>query len=299
MGIDQLKFQSVQLGYLKIPHLGNTDPNNKSRKRKYEVKPQYEEPSKQQIMRHAINQCYEIHESYQKNRTVSHHSSVVFRHNQSVCHHSDDSVGPPGTTNQSAGHNVALSQLREKVIDEIVSFFSSFSLRHLAVLGPLSDIAAKEEHILVWAETDSLQTAVNRRLYIVSMYREMLLRKFLEARNKNFKSGQPTTIIDLQILEMLSDAHRVTLEELKEQMRVHKLEWTRPVNSRFFEGAERDRGAFIARSNTNIISTCWIRRLLKVYGVWKVVEDVDRWIRYRGFSASRGDDSAGGAPGGG
>ncbi|KZV25596.1 hypothetical protein F511_33980 [Dorcoceras hygrometricum] len=38
-----------------------------------------------------------------------------------------------------------LVQLREKVIDEIVSFFSSFSLRRLVVLGPLSDIAAKEE----------------------------------------------------------------------------------------------------------------------------------------------------------
>ncbi|KZV31458.1 hypothetical protein F511_38744 [Dorcoceras hygrometricum] len=40
MGIDQLKFQSVQLGYLKILQLGNKDPNNKSRKRKYEVKHQ-------------------------------------------------------------------------------------------------------------------------------------------------------------------------------------------------------------------------------------------------------------------
>ncbi|KZV24803.1 hypothetical protein F511_21013 [Dorcoceras hygrometricum] len=68
MGIDQLKFQSVQLGYLKTLQLGNTDPNNKSRKREYEVNPQYEEPSKQKIMQHAINQCYEMHESCQKNR---------------------------------------------------------------------------------------------------------------------------------------------------------------------------------------------------------------------------------------
>ncbi|KZV39885.1 hypothetical protein F511_06471 [Dorcoceras hygrometricum] len=66
MGIDQLKFKSVQLGYLNILQLGNTDPNNKSRKRKYEVKPQYEEQSKQQIMQHSINQCYEMHEGCQK-----------------------------------------------------------------------------------------------------------------------------------------------------------------------------------------------------------------------------------------
>ncbi|KZV46680.1 disease resistance protein [Dorcoceras hygrometricum] len=75
MGIDQLKFQSVQLGYLKILQLGNTDPNNKSRKRKYEC----------------INR--ENHQSVIF-RLVSHHSSVVFRHNQSVGHHYDDSVGP-------------------------------------------------------------------------------------------------------------------------------------------------------------------------------------------------------------
>ncbi|KZV27712.1 hypothetical protein F511_41613 [Dorcoceras hygrometricum] len=133
-----------------------------------------------------------------------------------------------------------LVQLREKVIDEIVSFFSSFSLRRLVALGPLSDIAAKEENILVWAETGSLQTTVNRHLYIIAKYREMLLRKFLEARYKNFKSGQPTTANDLQILEMLSDDHFVALKKLKEQMRVHNLEWTRPISSRLIEGAERD-----------------------------------------------------------
>ncbi|KZV19846.1 hypothetical protein F511_22858 [Dorcoceras hygrometricum] len=39
--------------------------NQKTQKqeKKYEVKPQYEEPSKQQIMQHAINQCYEMHEA--------------------------------------------------------------------------------------------------------------------------------------------------------------------------------------------------------------------------------------------
>ncbi|KZV30985.1 hypothetical protein F511_15875 [Dorcoceras hygrometricum] len=42
-------------------------------------------------------------------------------------------------------------------------------LRRLAVLGSVSDIVAKEELILVWAETDSLHTAVQRRFYITSM----------------------------------------------------------------------------------------------------------------------------------
>ncbi|KZV52767.1 hypothetical protein F511_41837 [Dorcoceras hygrometricum] len=54
MGIDQLNLHSVQLGYLKILQMGNTDPNNTKQENKYEVKPQYEELSKQLIMQHAI-----------------------------------------------------------------------------------------------------------------------------------------------------------------------------------------------------------------------------------------------------
>ncbi|KZV13939.1 BRCT domain-containing protein [Dorcoceras hygrometricum] len=58
-GIDRLYHCSVQPGYLKILQMGNTDPRHKSRKTKYEFKPQYEELSKQLNMQHAINQCYE------------------------------------------------------------------------------------------------------------------------------------------------------------------------------------------------------------------------------------------------
>ncbi|KZV26666.1 hypothetical protein F511_34428 [Dorcoceras hygrometricum] len=55
---------------------------------------------------------------------------------------------------------------------EIVSFFYSFSLRRLEVLESVSDIVAKEEHILVW--TDSLQTAVQRRMYIIVKYNDVV-----------------------------------------------------------------------------------------------------------------------------
>ncbi|KZV25875.1 hypothetical protein F511_30498 [Dorcoceras hygrometricum] len=57
-GIDQLNFHSVQLGYLKLLQMGNADPNKTKVGNKYEVKPQYEELSKQ-INMNAINQCYE------------------------------------------------------------------------------------------------------------------------------------------------------------------------------------------------------------------------------------------------
>ncbi|KZV45060.1 hypothetical protein F511_27013 [Dorcoceras hygrometricum] len=54
--------------------------------------------------------------------------------------------------------------LREHVIDEVSAFFNSFSLRRLAVLTSLNkDIAAKEENVLTWAETDSVQVAIQRK----------------------------------------------------------------------------------------------------------------------------------------
>ncbi|KZV53037.1 hypothetical protein F511_16299 [Dorcoceras hygrometricum] len=79
-----------------------------------------------------------------------------------------------------------LVQIWEAVVEEISSFFYSFSLRILFALTSISDLAEKEEQMLKWAETDLCQTAVRRRLYISAKYREMLLGKFLEARHNNF-----------------------------------------------------------------------------------------------------------------
>ncbi|KZV22014.1 hypothetical protein F511_33223 [Dorcoceras hygrometricum] len=110
-------------------------------------------------------------------------------------------------------------------------------LRRLTILESVSDIAAKEEQILAWAETASLQNAVKRRMYIIAKYREMMLRKFLEARHSNLESGTPTTAIDLQVLEMLSEAHHLALSTLMVQMRRHKLKWIRPSALNLFEGA--------------------------------------------------------------
>ncbi|KZV17634.1 hypothetical protein F511_19997 [Dorcoceras hygrometricum] len=87
------------------------------------------------------------------------------------------------------------------------------------------DIAIKEEQVLTWAETDSVQKALQRRLYIVAKYTEMILRKFLEVHRKNFRSDQPTSSVDLQMIDLLSDAHLFALETLHTQMRAHGLKW--------------------------------------------------------------------------
>ncbi|KZV54115.1 hypothetical protein F511_16955 [Dorcoceras hygrometricum] len=53
-----------------------------------------------------------------------------------------------------------LIQLREQVIEAVAAFFNSFSVRILPALGSLEAIAAKEEKVLTWGETDLVQTAL-------------------------------------------------------------------------------------------------------------------------------------------
>ncbi|KZV21097.1 myosin-11-like [Dorcoceras hygrometricum] len=43
------------------------------------------------------------------------------------------------------------------------------------------------------------------------------------------------------------------------------------------EGPNRDRGAVIARPNTNIKSTCWIRTMLRINGTWVIEPCADYW----------------------
>ncbi|KZV37071.1 hypothetical protein F511_25639 [Dorcoceras hygrometricum] len=170
-----------------------------------------------------------------------------------------------------------LVQLREQVIEAVDTFFNSFNIRRLPALGSLEAIVAKEEKVLTWGETDSVQKALQRRVYIVAKYRELLLRMFLEARRHNFVSCTPTTTIDLKVLELFTVAHLFALKVFLRQVKEHKLEWTRPSNSQFFEGYSIDRRLFIPRNHRTIFSTCWIRAKILVDGSWLIVEGVDFW----------------------
>ncbi|KZV18067.1 hypothetical protein F511_36570 [Dorcoceras hygrometricum] len=68
-----------------------------------------------------------------------HHSSVVFRHDNSVGHHSDDSVGLSGMTTQSASHNVALNHVINQSVrlnmptDSIARITAMFTLQAIKV----------------------------------------------------------------------------------------------------------------------------------------------------------------------
>ncbi|KZV17143.1 hypothetical protein F511_11713 [Dorcoceras hygrometricum] len=162
-----------------------------------------------------------------------------------------------------------LVQLRERVIDEVDRFFNSFSLKNLANLK-IEDIYEKEEQVFFRAETDSTREALQRKKYILTKYRELLIRKFLEAHRINFVPIEGSSAIYLKVLGMLSNLHLFVLDELKQLSQAHSLRREKTCCYSVFQGPNRDRGAVIARSNTNIRSSCWIRTMLRVNGIWVI-----------------------------
>ncbi|KZV31097.1 hypothetical protein F511_22010 [Dorcoceras hygrometricum] len=157
----------------------------------------------------------------------------------------------------------------------------------LMIVDPIEDFYAKEEKVLTWAETDSTREALQRRMYILTKYRELLTRKFVEAYKSNFVPGEGSSATDLKVLDMLSNLQLFLLEELNILMQAHGLTWDRTCCSKMFEGKQRYRGAVIARSNPNIRSSCWIRTMILVNGTWVIEPCADYWRRIPQVVASR------------
>ncbi|KZV50184.1 hypothetical protein F511_22626 [Dorcoceras hygrometricum] len=91
-----------------------------------------------------------------------------------------------------------LVQLREQVIDDVEKFFYSFSLNKLAQLQIDESYFEKEALVLLWAEAESTGVALQRKLYILLKYREILVRKFLDSWQQNFVPGEGTSAVDLK-----------------------------------------------------------------------------------------------------
>ncbi|KZV36891.1 retrovirus-related Pol polyprotein from transposon TNT 1-94, partial [Dorcoceras hygrometricum] len=172
-----------------------------------------------------------------------------------------------------------LVQVRAKLVDEVAKFFYSFSFKRLANLSIDDSYFDKEELVLTWAEAESTGIELQRRRYILLNYREVLLRKFLEVRKMNFKPSDGSSAIDLKILDQLYDIHLFILEELKKEIQAHGLMWKKTCCSKIFEGRPRDRGAVIARTNSNTPSKCWIRTMLRVNGTWVIESCADYWMK--------------------
>ncbi|KZV27890.1 dystroglycan-like [Dorcoceras hygrometricum] len=145
-----------------------------------------------------------------------------------------------------------LVSLRAQAVDEVATFFRSFSLRKLSSIN-FEEMYSKEEQVLRWGETESPQIAIQRKFYILLKYRTILVWKFLDAWRINFAPGQGSTAVDIQVIELLSALHLSLLKELAKEARILGLTWTKPCCSSVVEGSPRDRGAVLARSNSKIV----------------------------------------------
>ncbi|KZV32133.1 hypothetical protein F511_29495 [Dorcoceras hygrometricum] len=169
-----------------------------------------------------------------------------------------------------------LVDLRDQVMADVVDFFHSFSLNKLTDLDALLALKAKEKLMLDWAETDSLETAVKRRLYILSRYREMLLRKFLDSHRQYLVFGQPWTASASQIFDLLSAVHSKSLESLRIQQQEHGIIFEQPCTSTAFDYAV-DCGAVFAQFFSVAKSTCWVRPMIFVDGIWTPLQGPGFW----------------------
>ncbi|KZV38568.1 hypothetical protein F511_04273 [Dorcoceras hygrometricum] len=140
----------------------------------------------------------------------------------------------------------------------------------------LKILKEKEKLMLEWAETDSLEMAVRRSVYILAKYRELLLRKFLESHRKYHVPGQPWTATASQIIDILSAAHSKSLEVLLTQQKEHGLLLEQSCSSTFFDDSVGS-GAVLTQLFSLAKSTCWVRPMVQIDGVWTPIQGPDFW----------------------
>ncbi|KZV35755.1 hypothetical protein F511_36004 [Dorcoceras hygrometricum] len=132
-----------------------------------------------------------------------------------------------------------LVRLWDRVMIDVVDFFHSFSLNKLSNLDALQDLKEKEKLMLEWAETDSLEIAVKRKMYILAKYRELLY------------SGRATTTLRIEMIQLGSSLSVID--------------------------SSAGSGAVLAQFYSVAKSTCWVRPMILVDGVWTPLQGNDLW----------------------
>ncbi|KZV39426.1 hypothetical protein F511_24130 [Dorcoceras hygrometricum] len=159
-----------------------------------------------------------------------------------------------------------LVQLRDRIMEDVVQFFHSFSLNKLTDFDGLKALKEKESLMLNWAETDSLEMAVRRRAYILAKYKEMLLRNFLESHHKYLVPGQSWTATASQIIDLLSVDHSKSLEVLVTQQKENCLPIEQPCTSTYLDTSIGS-GAVLSQFFSQAKSKCWVRPMVQIDGM--------------------------------
>ncbi|KZV15815.1 hypothetical protein F511_13501 [Dorcoceras hygrometricum] len=176
-----------------------------------------------------------------------------------------------------------LVQLRDRVLEDVVQFFHSFSLNKLTDFDGLKALRAKESLMLNWAETDSLEMVVRRRAYILVKYKMMLLRKFLESHRKYLVPGQPWTATASQIIDLLSVAHSKSLEVLVTQQKENGLPIEQLCTSTYLDTSIGS-GAVLAQLFSQAKSKCCVRPMVQIDGMWTPIQAAPSLIKTWGWA---------------
>ncbi|KZV48675.1 hypothetical protein F511_22915 [Dorcoceras hygrometricum] len=130
MGIDQLALHSVQLGYLKILKMGNTDP--KGTKAGKEIRGQASVRRAIKTANHAT--CYEMHEAIKESIIKTSVSTEKSSQVEPLYPHSISTGEIIGTTHLSASHNVALNRdINQSIWLKIHQFNTKFITPNIAI----------------------------------------------------------------------------------------------------------------------------------------------------------------------
>ncbi|KZV54298.1 hypothetical protein F511_19206 [Dorcoceras hygrometricum] len=164
-----------------------------------------------------------------------------------------------------------LVNLRDQIMVDVENFFHSFSINKLTNFDALLELKEKEKFMLEWAETD-----VKRKMYILAKYKAQMLRMIMESHRQFCIPGQHWTATASQILDLLSDAHSKSMEDLLAQQREHGLSMDQPCPSSIVDSSGNS-GATLARCYSIATSTCWVRPVILVNGVWTPIQGPDFW----------------------
>ncbi|KZV49457.1 hypothetical protein F511_28780 [Dorcoceras hygrometricum] len=170
-----------------------------------------------------------------------------------------------------------LVQVRDSLMQAMVDFFASFSLNSMPDMDSLKDLKEKERLMLAWTETTTLVIAVRRQLYVLIKYRELLLRTVLESYQRYLTPDLPWNALAIQVENLLSVAHSHSLEDLKAQQQELNIEMVQSQSSLptidYIDSGDVRLAHFYSIAN----SSCWVRPVFLMNGVWTPVQGPEFW----------------------
>ncbi|KZV52988.1 hypothetical protein F511_32833 [Dorcoceras hygrometricum] len=170
-----------------------------------------------------------------------------------------------------------LVQVRDRLMQAVVDFFASFSLNSMPDMDSLKDLKEKERLMLEWAETTTLAIAVRRQLYVLTKYRELLLRTVLESYQRYLTPALPWSAMAVQVANLLSVSHSNSIEELKAQQLELNIELVQSHSSLpamdYIDSGDVRLAHFYSITN----SSCWVRPVFLMNEVWTPVQGPEFW----------------------